>query len=313
MRRLLIVLLSSVGVLTGACGPIGSDQAAGGPLPVVATFSVVADLVRHVGGEHVTVTTLVGPGLDTHTFNPTPADGTALADTQLIFENGADFEGWLDDLYVSTGSHATRVRLSDGVELLEANHAEDAGADAQADERGRHDPHIWHSVDNASLMVRNIRDALISADPTHKTDYEANAQAYTAELQALDTWVFDQVQTLPLERRKLVTTHDTFGYFAERYGFEILGTVLPTTTEGASPSAQELAALVDAVRAAGVPAVFAENVTSNSLINQVATEAGVRVVASLYTDALGPAGSGAETYSDMMRHNVSTIVQTLGS
>ena len=311
IRRPLLVLLSLVTILAGACGPLDTGKPAGGALPVVATFSVVADLVKNVGGEHVSVTTLVGPGLDTHTFTPTPADGAALADTLLIFENGADFETWLDDLYASTGSQARRVALSDGVELRAADHAEAPGAETHG--VGVYDPHIWHSVENASRMVRNVRDALITADPGHKSDYEANAQAYTTELQALDAWIFEQVQTLPVDRRKLVTTHDTLAYFGARYGFEILGAVLPTSTEGASPSAQELAALVDAVRAAGVPAVFSENVSSNSLINQVATEAHVQVVASLFTDALGPEGSGAETYQDMLRYNVSTIVQALGS
>jgi ABC-type Zn uptake system ZnuABC Zn-binding protein ZnuA len=162
------------------------------------------------------------------------------------------------------------------------------------------------------IMVDQVRAALVAADPTHQSDYEANAAAYTTDLLALEAWVSEQTQTLPAGRRKLVTTHDTLAYFAERYDFQVLGTVLPATTEGASPSAQALAGLVEAVRAAGVPAVFAENVSSNSLINQVATEAGVRVVASLYTDALGPEGSGAESYVGMMRQNVNTIVTALG-
>ena len=300
MRQQLLTTLFVISLLASACGSLPRDPAPGAGLPVVATFSVVADLVRRVGGEHVRVTSLVGPGVDAHTFNPTPADGAVLAEARLVFENGAGFEGWLDDLYASADSRAARIELATGVELLEA------GA-------GERDPHIWHDVANAITMVGSVRDALITADPAHRAAYEANAEAYTAELQALDAWIVEQVQTLPAERRKLVTTHDTFAYFAARYGFQVLGTVLPTTTEGASPSAQELAALVEDVRAAGVPAVFAENVSSNSLINQVADEAGVEVVASLYTDALGPAGSDAETYVDMMRQNVTTIVSSLGA
>jgi ABC-type Zn uptake system ZnuABC Zn-binding protein ZnuA len=171
---------------------------------------------------------------------------------------------------------------------------------------------VWHDVGNAIGMVETIRAALAAADPAHRTEYEANARAYTAQLNELDDWVIAQVATLPPERRKLVTTHDTLGYFAARYGFTVLGSVLPTSTEGASPSAQDVARLVEAVRAAGVPAIFAENVSNNSLINQVANEAGVKVAASLYTDALGPEGSGAETYLGMMRQNVTTIVTALG-
>ncbi len=303
MRHLLLLLVLSLSLPASACSALPRNQPTAGPLPVVATFSVVADLVRNVGGEHVTVRSLVGPGLDTHTFNPTPADGAALADAVLLFENGVGFEGWLDDLYASTGSRATRVDLSQGIELLEAG----TGPAAEPD------PHLWHSVANAMVMVDTIRDALITADPAHQSDYEAQAQAYATELQTLDAWIFAQVQTLPPERRTLVTTHDTFGYFAARYDFEVLGTVLPASTEGASPSAQTLADLVEAVRAAEVPAVFAENVSSNGLLNQVATEAGVTVVASLYTDALGPAGSGAETYIGMLRQNVATLVSALGS
>jgi ABC-type Zn uptake system ZnuABC Zn-binding protein ZnuA len=298
MRPLLFRCLIALAVLLAGCGSLGANPA-NGRLPVVATFSVVADLVRQVGGDHVALNTLVGPGIDTHTFNPTPADAAALADAQLIIENGAGFESWLDELYVSTGSHATRVALAEGVSLLETG--------------GQPDPHIWLNVANAVIMVGNVRAALVAADPAHRSDYEANAADYTARLQALDAWVSQATQALPADRRKLVTTHDTLAYFAERYDFQVLGSVLPATTEGASPSAQALAGLVEAVRAAGVPAVFAENVSSNSLVNQVAAEAGVQVVASLYTDALGPEGSGAETYMDMMRQNVNTIVSALGS
>jgi ABC-type Zn uptake system ZnuABC Zn-binding protein ZnuA len=160
-------------------------------------------------------------------------------------------------------------------------------------------------------MVKNIRDALAKADPANAATYQANADAYLTQLQELDAWVFAQVKAVPEARRKLVTTHDTFGYFAARYGFEVVGTILPTSTEGASPSAKELAALIEAVKAQGVPAVFAENVSSNALLNQVAAEAGVKVVASLYTDALGPSGSEGETYEKMVRYNVTTIVNAL--
>ena len=162
-------------------------------------------------------------------------------------------------------------------------------------------------------MVEAIRDALAKADAPNAAYYQANAEAYTAQLQELDNWVFTQVKTLPESRRKLVTTHDTFAYFADRYGFEIIGTVLPVSTEGASPSAQEVASLVESVKAAGVPAVFAENVSSNTLLRQVADEAGVSVVASLYTDALGLLGSDGDTYLKMMRYNVTTIVVSLAS
>jgi len=302
MRQRLTFILISLALLAAACGP--SPAATTPPqLKVVATFSVLGDFVAVVGGEHVALTVLAGPGVDTHTFVPTAGDAAALADAAVVVENGLGFETWLDDLYVASGSHATRTVTSDGVSPL-------AGVGDEADQQ---DPHIWHSVANAIVMVRNVRAGLAAADPANAAAYQANADAYTAELQDLDEWISTQVSALPTERRKLVTTHDTFAYFAQRYGFEVLGTILPTSTEGASPSAQTLAALVEAVKAAGVPALFAENVGSSGLLNQVAGEAGVKLVASLFTDALGPAGSGGETYIDMMRSNVTTIVAALGS
>jgi ABC-type Zn uptake system ZnuABC Zn-binding protein ZnuA len=285
-------------VLAAGCGG-GPTPAAGDRLPVVATFSVLGDLVHNVGGEHVSVAVLAGPGIDTHTFAPAPADGVTLAHARLVFENGLGFEPWLDDLYQAAGSQATRVVLSEGIDVIAA-------------EDGARDPHLWHSAANAIVMARSIGAALAAADPANAGSYRANTDAYTVELEALDDWIMAQVNRLPPERRKLVTTHDTFGYFAERYGFEVVGTLLPTTTEGASPSAQALAALVEAVRAEGVPAVFAETVSNNSLLDQVSTEAGVEVV-TLYTDALGPAGSAGATYLDLMRSNVSAIVTALGS
>lgn len=330
MRHRLPFVAVILALLAAACAPAASPD---GPqrLNVVATFSVLGDMVRVIGGEHVNLTVLAGPGLDTHTFVPTAADAAALAEAKLVVENGLGFESWLDDLYLSSGSLATRAVAATGITPLvggahdheeddhaDDDHAEDEHADdehAEDDEHadGAPDPHIWHSAANAIVIARNLNTALAAADPAHAAAYQANTDAYVAELQALDEWITTQVSALPAERRKLVTTHDTFGYFAQRYGFEVLGTILPTSTEGASPSAQSLAALVEAVQAAGVPAVFAENVGSNSLLNQLAAEAGVQVVATLFTDALGPAGSGGETYVDMMRSNVTTIVAALGS
>ena len=303
MRRLLCATLSIIVLFAAACGGVIRPPTPGGKLQVVATFSVVADLVRNVGGDPAEVTTLVGPGRDTHTFEPSPAEARALSAATLIFEDGLGFETWLDDLYQASGSRATRVVVTDGIEPRTAT---------EGDEAGQPDPHVWHSVPNAVQMVKNIREALAEADPANAAAYQANADQYIGELQALDAWVFEQVRSLPGDRRKLVTTHDTFGYFAARYGFEVVGAVLPTSTEGASPSAKELAALVEAVKAQGVPAVFAENVSSNTLLNQVAAEAGVNVVASLYTDALGPPGSEGDTYVKMMRYNVTTVVNALG-
>ncbi len=297
-----------------ACGPAAGSAGDSGPLPVIATFSILGDMVKNVGGNHIRLTVLAGPGVDTHVYSPTASDAAALADAEIVFENGLAFEGWLDDLYVASGSRAVRTAVSEGIEPLKQDERADAEGHEETDhEHGTVDPHLWHSAANAIVMVRNVREALIIADPAHADSYRANAEAYTDKLQELDAWIFETVERVPVERRVLVTTHDTFGYLADRYGFRVAGTVLPTSTEGASPSAQELAALVEAIRATGVPAVFGENVAASGLLSQVAAEAGVEVVASLFTDALGPEGSAAATYIDMMRFNVSTIVDALAA
>jgi len=307
MFRKILPLFITAALLSAACGGVPTPTY---KLKVVATFSTLGDLVQNVGGDRIELKTLVGPGQDAHTFEPVPADAKSLADAPLIFENGLGFETWLDELYESSGSKAERIVVTDGLEPLKGEEHHE-GEEAERG-YGESDPHMWHDVANAIHMVKAIREALMKADAANAPLYQANADKYIAELQTLDAWVFDQVKTLPEDRRKLVTTHDTFGYFAARYGFEVIGTILPTTTEGASPSAQEVDKLVDEVKAAGVPAVFAENVSSNTLLRQVADEAGVKVVASLYTDALGPAGSDGDTYIKMMRYNATTIVAELG-
>lgn len=280
------------------------------PLQVVASFSILGDLVANVGGDAVSLTTLVRVGADAHTFEPTPADVQALADADLIVMNGLGFETWLDDLYEAADTDAERVIVTEGLDLRPAGedqHEEEGRA------RGEFDPHVWHDVNNVVLMVEAIRDALVAANPANADVYRANADAYLAEQEKLDAFIVEQVETLPEERRKLVTSHDTFGYFADRYGFEVIGTALGSaSTEVADASAREIVELVDEIRASGVPAIFAENVSNSALMEQIAEEAGVELAPKLYTDALGEPGGEAGTYIDMMRYNVTTIVEALG-
>ncbi len=297
------------------------------PLKVVTTFSVLGDLVQNVAGDNVDLTVLVGPDADSHNYEPSPADIVTLGDADVIVENGLEFETWLDDLVTSSGADATRVVASDGVEPLpaseleehegeEAEDEEHEGEEGEAhegeDEHGEFDPHVWHDMQNAMKMVETIRAALVETDPANAESYNANAEAYTAELETLDTYIQEQVATVPEARRKLVTSHDTFGYFARRYGFEVVGTVLPVSTEAADPAAGELATLIDEIEATGVPAIFAENVTNPDLLEQVASSSGVMVAPPLYTDALGTPDSSGGTYLEMARYNVDTIVQALG-
>jgi zinc/manganese transport system substrate-binding protein len=290
-----------------------TPTAIGEPLPVVATFSILGDLVQAVGGDAVQVTTLIGPGIDAHTFDPAPADLVTLESAAVIFENGLGFEPWLDGFFASTQPKGIRVVVSEGIE---PRHADETHANEEEHE-GEHehgdiDPHVWHNVANAIVMVENIRDALVAADPENSAVYEANATAKISDLEALDAWVREQVATIPEERRKLVTSHDTFGYFADAYGFEVIGTALGSaSTEAGDPSARDVAILIEEIAAAGVPAIFAENVSNPDLMASIAAEAGVTLAPPLYTDALGAPGSEASTYDGMMRGNVTTIVNAL--
>ncbi len=301
MKRALIVAiwLTSTGVL-----------AQREPLKVVATFSVLGDLVQNISRDRVDLTVLVGSDADAHSYEPSPADIITLGDAGLIVENGFEFETWLDGLVASSGSDAVRVVAAEGVEPLPAAEEQHEGEDEESHEES--DPHIWHDVQQVMTMVENIRIGLVEADPANSEFYIANAEAYTAELEDLDAYIQEQVATIPEARRKLVTSHDTFGYFARRYGFEVVGTVIPSvSTEVADPAAGELAGLIDAIEATGVPAIFAENVTNPDLLEQVASSAGVTVAPALYTDALGPEESTGSTFLDMERYNVDTIVQAL--
>lgn len=283
------------------------------PLRVIASFSILGDLAADIGGDAVEVTTLIGPGVDAHTFDPAPAGLVALEEADLILENGLGFEPWLDRFFDSTETDATRVIATEGIEPRHADggHEHDEGDEVY---EGEVDPHVWHDVANAIVMAGNIRDALIAADPAHTSVYEENAAATITDLEALDAWIREQVAAIPEERRKLVTSHDTFGYFADAYGFEVVGTALGTiSTEAGDPSAREIATLIGQISDAGVSAIFAENVINPDLMESLAAEAGVTLAPPLYSDALGAPGTPGDTYEGMMRANVTTIVEALRS
>lgn len=314
----------------------------GEPLKVVATFSILADWVQQVGGDRVEVVTIVPAGGDAHAFDPNPDQVGQIADADLIFEIGAGFETWLDDMIAASGSDAQRIVVSDGLDLIgateegddhegEETHAEEASPEAEHEheaspetghaeesgddhEHGEFDPHIWHDVANAIAIVEVIRAQLGMADSANAATFDANATAYTAELTELDTFIREQTGTLPEDRRKLVTSHDTFGYYARAYDFEIVGTALSSlTTESGDPPASEIAALVEQIQNSGVPAIFAENVSNPDLMQAIADEAGVTLAPTVYTDALGEPGSDGETFISMMRYNTTTIVTALSA
>lgn len=285
---------------------------------MVATYSILGDLVESVGGEEVDVTTLVGPNGDAHTFEPAPSDNAELAGAEVIFQNGLGFEPWLGDLYESSGSEAARVAVTGPIEPLtiaeeEQGHGEDAhdGDGHEEEAHGEVDPHVWHDVQNAVVMVEAIRDALSEADPGNARAYGRNAKRYVSDLEALDAEVQDQVDSIPAQDRILFTSHDTFGYFAERYGFEVDTALASASTEAGDPSAGQTAELVEEIERSGVPAIFADNVSDAGVMEGIASEAGVELAPPLYTDALGDPGSEGGTYVDMVRYNVSTMSEAL--
>ena len=271
-------------------------------LKVVATFSVLGDFVQVIAGNNVALTTMVGPDSNTHEFEPAPSDNVKLADADLIIENGLGFEAWLDNLYTASGSKAVRIVASEGITPREM------------DENGQKeaDPHIWQNPLNAIQMVKNVEAALSKADAAHADGYRKNAAAYIKQLQGLDAEVSAEVDKLSKDQRKIVTSHDALGYFAERYGFEVIGSVIQSlSTEAGEPSAQDIARLVDNIKATGAKAIFLESMANPALIESVANEAGVEIGPELYTDALGAKGSAGATYLEAMRHNAQGIVRTL--
>jgi len=280
---------------------------------IVATFSVLGDWVANIAGPGVEITTLVGPDGDAHTFEPTPREALALAQADLVFEIGIGFEPWLDKLYQASGSKAKRVVVSQGIRLRNLDSGPTHPTSKGPDKPGAEwDPHIWHDVKIALTVVGTIRDHLMEKDAFHASVYQKNYDLYYQKLNELHDWVVNEVSKLPLKARKLVTNHDTFGYFAERYGFSVIGTALSSiSTEAADPSAAEFASLSDKIRSAGVPAIFTENIHNPKLMERLAKETGTRLAPGLFTDALGPRGSSGATYEAMIRHNVATMVFAL--
>jgi zinc/manganese transport system substrate-binding protein len=300
-------------VLAGCGGGDGGGGPGDGRVEVVASYSILGDLVENVGGEKVEVTTLVGPNGDAHTFEPAPSDNAELAEAEVVFQNGLGFEPWLGDLYESSGSEAARVAVADPIEPLTIAEEEHGhGGDEHGEEdHAEVDPHVWHDVDNAVLMVESIRDALSGADPANAGSYRRNAEEYVSDLEALDADVREKVDSIPEDDRVLFTSHDTFGYFAERYGFEVDTALASASTEAGDPSAGQTAELVEKIERSGVPAIFADNVSDAGVMERIASEAGVDLAPPLYTDALGEPGSEGGTYVGMVRYNVSTMSEAL--
>lgn len=278
-----------------------------GPMPVVATFSILADIVKAVGGEHVAVSALVGPDGDAHSYAPTPADARALAQAKLIAVNGLGFEGWIARLIRSSGTRAKVVTATDGVTPLKAEggHGHSHGH-THGHSHGANDPHAWQNVANVKTYAANITTALSEADPAPRETFAAAAQAYAARLDALDAEVKAAISAIPAEQRRILTTHDAFRYYSRAYGVEFIA--LRGVSSESEPSAREVAAIIRQVRERKVAAVFMENIADPRSIQRIAAETGAKIGGRLYSDALSEAGGPAATYIDLIRHNTRQIV-----
>ncbi|GIM92198.1 metal ABC transporter substrate-binding protein [Paractinoplanes toevensis] len=287
--------LAVAGLLTGCSAePAGNAAAASSePVPVVATTPQVADFVRNIGGDDVTVTQIVKPGVDPHDYEPTPADMQAVAGAKLVVKNGVGLEKWLDRTISSAGYTGTVVDASANVALRPD------------------DPHIWHNPLNAKIMVADIEKGLAAADPARTAVFAENLADYSAELDELDADNLAAYARIPADQRKLVTNHDAFGYYVDRYRLDFVGSVIPSMDTSAELSAKQLTDLVAKIRATGTKAVFTESSLPPKTAEAIAAQAGVKVVASLYGDSLGPAGSDGATYLTAERHNTATIAGAL--
>jgi zinc/manganese transport system substrate-binding protein len=296
-RRWMLPAAAGLALLMTAGPALAQDK-----LKVLATFSILGDFVKNIGGDRVEVATLVGPDSDAHVYAPAPADAKKVADAKVVIVNGLGYEGWMSRLVKASGSKAPVVVASKGVRERKA-----AGGHGH----GGADPHAWQSVANAKVYVANIRDALIAADPAGKAAYEANATAYLGKLDALDADVKAAVAAIPADRRKIISTHDAFGYFQQAYGVEFIAPQGVSTE--AEPSARDVARIITQVKKQKIPAVFLENIADPRLMERIAHESGARIGGKLYSDALTDAKGDAPTYLDMMRHNIKQISTALMS
>jgi zinc/manganese transport system substrate-binding protein len=271
--------------------PVRAEQR----LNVVASFSILADFARQVGGNKVNVTALVGPESDVHVYTPTPHDARDVGEARLVIINGLGLEGWLPRLLQASGSKAQVVTASQGITPLKR------GTDA--------DPHAWQSVTNAMAYVKTIRDALVALDAADAETFKSNAERYLAQLETLDREIHAEADKIPPERRKVISTHNAFGYFATAYGIAFIAP-LGVSTES-EPSARDVADIIVQIRTAQIPAVFLENFNDDRLVSRIAAESGAKVGGTLFSDALSAENGDAPTYIDMVRHNIRALTSAL--
>jgi len=329
LSRRLFLAAACAATLAGSAVPALAQT--GGKLPVAASFSILGDFVKEVGGDRIALTTIVGPNGDSHVYQPTPADAKTLANARVIFVNGLGFEGWMDRLIKASGTKAEVVVATRGITprtrtATEPQEDEDAhGHDkghkeahghgkedhAHGHDHGPTDPHAWQSIANAKVYVANIRDGLIAADPAGKETYTANAAAYTAKLDALEGEVKSAMAAIPASQRRIITSHDAFGYFGDAYGLTLVAPAGVSTESEAS--ARDVARIIRQIKAQKIPAVFLENVSDPRLVERIAKESGAKIGGELFTDALSDDKGPATTYILMIQSNVRTLSSALSS
>ncbi len=295
IRSIFPILL--LALLLSACGsgPSATSSASGAPVVLTST-PWLADVTQHIAGDRLQVESLLPDGSDPHSYQPTPQDAAKVSESKLIIVNGAGYEQFLKTLLDNAGGKTIVVEASAGV--------------SPEEEAGSVDPHMWLDPNNMIIYVANIRDALTRLDPAGEAVYKSNADRYIAQLKTLDAWIQEQVGQIPPEKRLLITNHESLGYFAKRYGFTVAGAVIKSFSSDASPSAQQLAALIDEVRSSGAPAIFLDASDSNTFAEQIANETGVKVITDLHLESL-TSGPPAGNYIDMMKSNVTQIVNAL--
>ncbi len=303
-RQLLCAAAFFAPLLLGSTiGSIGAHAA--DKIKVAASFSVLGDMVKQVGGDRVEVTTFVGPNGDAHVYEPTPGDAKTLLEAKILVVNGLGLEGWMGRLQKSSGFKGQVVTATKGIKSRQMEEEEHGKTHKITD------PHAWQSLANGRIYVQNIRDGLVAADPEGKDAYPANANKFLADIDEVEKLVKDSIAKLPPARRKIITTHDAFGYFGATYGMEFIAPEGVSTESEAS--AKDVAKIIRQIKAEKIPAVFLENVTDHRLLDQIAKETGAKVGGTLYSDALSDANGPAATYLDMFRNNIQTLTAALSS
>jgi ABC-type Zn uptake system ZnuABC Zn-binding protein ZnuA len=316
---LILILLVLVAV---ACTSQAPPQASQITMPrVLVVENFLANIVQNIAGERLTVQSLIPNGVDPHSYQPSPQDVARIAESDLLILNKLGMEEALENVLLNAGGDFILVEAAAGLvdrseekeHDEEEDHLREEEDDHGEDEGHQHDgdPHFWLNPINVITYVENIRDGLIQVDPEGMQEYTGNADAYINELKELDAWIMEQVEQIPPQRRLLVTNHESLGYFADRYGFTVVGAIIPSVTTGATPSAQDLAALTRQIQESGAPAIFLETGTNPQLAEQLVAETGIKIAPGIYSHSTAPGKGPASTYLEMMRYNASVIVEAL--